>query len=120
MVPNAYTPVSTVRPNASATPRNPIPSDVPSDGNFAANTALPQPPNTNQNVPMNSAASRCSIVGSRIRDSSRGCDAAGGTYHVPGERGPGVSESFLYGYLRDGGVTYCSPIAYSSTGLERV
>ena len=31
-----------------------------------ANTALPQPPSTNQNVPMNSAASRCDIVGSRM------------------------------------------------------
>src|SRR5258705_2751921 len=120
MVPNAYTPVSTVRPNASATPRKPIPSDVPSDMNFAANTALPQPPNTNQKVPMNSAASRCSIVGSRMRDSSVGCDAVRGAFHAWGERGPVVSESFLYGYLRDGGVTYCSPIVYSSTGLERV
>ncbi len=67
MVPKAYTPVSTVSPNASETPRKPIPTDNPSDMNFAANTALPQPPKTNQNVPMNSAASRCSIVGSRMR-----------------------------------------------------
>ena len=65
-----------VRPKARATPRNPIPSDIPSaDANFAANTALPQPPSTSQNVPMNSAASRCSIVGSRMRDSFVGCDA---------------------------------------------
>src|SRR5258705_11014658 len=116
MVPNAYTPVSTVRPNASATPRKPIPSDVPSDMNFAANTALPQPPNTNQNVPMNSAASRCSIVGSRMRDSSVGCDAVRGAFHAWGERGPVVSESFLYGYLRDGGVTHRVFV----DGLERV
>jgi hypothetical protein len=65
IVPNAYTPVSTARPNASATPRNPIPTELPSVG-LAANTAAPQPPKTNQNVPMNSAASRCIIVGSRI------------------------------------------------------
>jgi hypothetical protein len=45
--------VSTVRPKASATPRNPIPVT----GNVAASTALPQPPKTNQKVPMNSAVS---------------------------------------------------------------
>src|SRR4030095_8655398 len=43
--------VKTVRPKASDTPANPIPSP----GKPAASTALPQPPNTNQNVPMNSA-----------------------------------------------------------------
>jgi hypothetical protein len=46
--------VSTVKPNAKATPRNPIPVS----GNFAAKTAAPQPPNTSQNVPKNSAATR--------------------------------------------------------------
>src|SRR6476660_2407101 len=44
--------VSNVRPNASATPRNPIPIF----GKAAASTALPQPPKTSQNVPMNSAS----------------------------------------------------------------
>src|SRR5664280_844957 len=44
--------VSTVRPRA--TPSNPIPTS----GNLAASTALPQPPSTNQNVPTNSADSR--------------------------------------------------------------
>src|SRR4051794_27398689 len=44
--------VSTVRPNASATPRNPIPRP----GKPAARTALPQPPKTSQKVPMSSAS----------------------------------------------------------------
>ena len=39
--------------NASETPTKPIPTP----GNAAANTALPQPPKTNQNVPKNSAES---------------------------------------------------------------
>jgi len=43
--------VKTVSPNANATPRNPIPVL----GNAAARTAAPQPPNTNQKVPKNSA-----------------------------------------------------------------
>ena len=46
--------VSKVRPKAKATPRKPIPKF----GNAAANTALPQPPKTNQNVPKNSAVAR--------------------------------------------------------------
>src|SRR3546814_12065414 len=44
--------VNTVRPNARATPSTPIPE--------AANTALPQPPNTSQNVPNNSVVERLS------------------------------------------------------------
>src|SRR5450759_559814 len=52
--PKAYAMVSTVRPKARATPSNPIPTS----GNLAASTALPQPPSTNQNVPTNSADSR--------------------------------------------------------------
>ena len=47
----AYAIVSTVNPNARATPTKPIPRF----GNAAASTALPHPPRTNQNVPMNSA-----------------------------------------------------------------
>jgi hypothetical protein len=43
--------VNTVKPNANETPTNPIPKP----GKPAAKTALPQPPNTNQNVPKNSA-----------------------------------------------------------------
>jgi hypothetical protein len=46
--------VSTVSPNARDTPNNPIPTA----GNAAANTALPQPPNTNQNVPNPSVIER--------------------------------------------------------------
>src|SRR5690242_8886899 len=70
MVPKAYTPVRTVRPNAKATPRNPMPSETPSDvANLAAKTALPQPPRTNQKVPMNSAVNRCSMVGGVIAQS---------------------------------------------------
>src|SRR5262245_36981451 len=48
----AYAMVSTVSPNANATPRNPIPRV----GNPAASTALPHPPSTSHNVPTNSAA----------------------------------------------------------------
>src|SRR5262245_48608234 len=44
--------VSTVRPKASETPRRPMPTS----GNAAASTALPQPANVSQNVPMASAA----------------------------------------------------------------
>lgn len=44
--------VRTVKPKANDTPNRPIPTS----GNAAANTALPQPPKTNQNVPINSAA----------------------------------------------------------------
>src|ERR1700722_2704603 len=54
MCPMAYAMVTTVRPNASATPSNPIPTP----GNAADSPALPQPPSTSQNVPMNSARSR--------------------------------------------------------------
>jgi hypothetical protein len=45
--------VSTVNPKAKATPRKPMPSE----GNAAASTALPQPPKTSQNVPKTSAQS---------------------------------------------------------------
>src|SRR5688500_1785014 len=51
--PSAYAPLSTVRPNASDTPRSPIPTA----GKAAASTALPHPPRTSQNVPRNSAES---------------------------------------------------------------
>src|SRR5215467_7360973 len=51
MCPMAKAMVSSVRPKASATPRNPMPRF----GNAAASTALPQPPKTNQKVPRNSA-----------------------------------------------------------------
>src|SRR5580765_3885405 len=57
MWPIPYAMVSTVRPKANATPRNPIPRL----GKAAASTALPQPPRTNQKVPMNSARARFAI-----------------------------------------------------------
>src|SRR5580700_525494 len=57
MWPIANAIVSTVRPNASATPRKPIPTL----GNPAASTAAPQPPNTSQKVPINSAVARFEI-----------------------------------------------------------
>ena len=50
--------VSTVSPKASATPAKPMPSC----GNAAASTALPQPPKVSQKVPRNSAESFCVIV----------------------------------------------------------
>src|SRR6267142_6378403 len=43
--------VKTVRPKASDTPSSPIPTP----GNAAASTALPQPPNTSRKVPRDSA-----------------------------------------------------------------
>jgi len=43
--------VKTVNPKANDTPSRPMPTS----GKVAAWTALPQPPNTSQNVPMNSA-----------------------------------------------------------------
>src|ERR1017187_4785213 len=47
----AYAMVSTVNPNAKATPTKPMPRL----GNAAVSTALPHPPKTSQNVPINSA-----------------------------------------------------------------
>ncbi|MNC64974.1 hypothetical protein D3C81_2042370 [compost metagenome] len=52
MWPMAKAMVNTVRPNARETPSRPIPTL----GNAAASTALPQPPSTSQKVPINSAA----------------------------------------------------------------
>jgi hypothetical protein len=49
----AYAIVNTAKQNANNTPTRPMPTSR----NVAASTALPQPPRTNQNVPMNSAAS---------------------------------------------------------------
>src|SRR5688500_14381896 len=46
--------VTTVRPKASDTPTIPMPTS----GNAAARTALPQPPNTSQKVPNSSATAR--------------------------------------------------------------
>lgn len=46
--------MSKVSPKAKATPAKPIPRF----GKAAAKTALPQPPNTSQNVPKNSAKQR--------------------------------------------------------------
>jgi len=59
--------VSSVRPNASATPRNPIPTF----GKPAASTALPHPPKTNQNVPINSAAKRRDMLIAALPDDQR-------------------------------------------------
>src|SRR5687768_17324181 len=58
MWPIAYAIVTTVNPNASDTPSKPIPTS----GNAAASTALPQPPSTSQNVPKNSANTLFVIV----------------------------------------------------------
>ena len=52
MWPMAQAMVNTVRPKANDTPNRPIPTS----GKAEARTALPQPPNTNQKVPINSAA----------------------------------------------------------------
>jgi hypothetical protein len=65
----AYAIVSTVRPNAAATPNNPIPTA----GNDAASMALPQPPRTNQNVAKNSA---------ELRVTRDGDDVIGGSFRV--------------------------------------
>src|SRR5882762_5768289 len=122
MVPNAYTPVNTVRPNASETPRNPMPTDAPSETNLAANTALPQPPKTSQNVPMNSAASRCDIVGAVIAVTYLGISSL----ELPVTRGSHVLSRFRPVVAesapdRDPPLpARYSPIAWASTGLLRV
>src|SRR4051812_10494456 len=54
--------VSTVRPKAKETPRKPMPRF----GKAAASTAAPQPPNTSQNVPKNSATARRDISGCMV------------------------------------------------------
>ena len=58
--PKAYTIVTTVSPKAKAIPKTPMPSP----GMPALRSALPQPANTNQNVPSASAANRCTISAS--------------------------------------------------------
>src|SRR5581483_3821110 len=70
MCPIANAIVKTVRPNASETPRRPILTW----GNAAANTALPHPPRTNQNVPMNSAVHRFVSDMKLSFQSVKGCD----------------------------------------------
>ena len=55
--PMAYAIVRTVRPKAKDTPIKPIPTPR----KAAARTALPHPPKTSQNVPMNSAVQRFPI-----------------------------------------------------------
>jgi hypothetical protein len=57
MCPIAKAIVSTVSPKASETPSKPMPTL----GKAAANTALPHPPRTNQNVPKNSAVYFCIV-----------------------------------------------------------
>src|SRR4051794_25975593 len=85
--PTAYAIVRTLSPNASATPAKPMPSP----GNAAASTALPQPPSTNQNVPQSSAIDRrhndiagtaLSSAGPNLRD-VRAKPIAGSLYHSP-------------------------------------
>src|SRR5574344_1953465 len=55
MWPMAKAMVSTVRPNASATPTEPMPIPEPMPPALQARTAAPQPPRTSQNVPIASA-----------------------------------------------------------------
>src|SRR6185312_9129818 len=70
--------VNSVRPKASATPKKPIPKP----GNAAANTALPQPPNTNQKVPKNSASERFPrVIVSSVVSSDRGVQDRSGIVH---------------------------------------
>ena len=61
-----YAIVRTVRPKASETPSRPMPTS----GNAAASTALPQPPKTSQNVPINSAATTFPIASLLLRRQS--------------------------------------------------
>src|SRR5881394_3988939 len=70
----AYAIVSTVKPNANDTPSRPIPTL----GKEAASTALPQPPNTSQNVPIDSATMGLASItvippASESRKEQRGC-----------------------------------------------
>ncbi len=55
MCPTAAMPATSVRPNASATPRKPTPDWLSvSLGKFAAKSAVPTPPRTSRNVPKHS------------------------------------------------------------------
>src|SRR5205814_8940597 len=60
--------VITVSPKATDTPSSPMPTP----GNAAAYTALPQPPRTSQKVPMNSAIMRMRSVMSSPRGNEKG------------------------------------------------
>ncbi len=83
MWPMAKAMVSTVRPNARATPSTPIPN-----GEDAAITALPQPPNTNQNVPNNSVTERLnrdmrSVLDSPAIETASSCASLQTYYRFP-------------------------------------
>src|SRR5882672_12067725 len=67
MWPIANAIVSTVSPNASETPSSPMPTF----GNAAASTALPQPPRTSQKVPTNSATGFFTVFSSDLRGGRR-------------------------------------------------
>ena len=86
---------------------------------LAANTAAPHPPNTNKNVPTNSAARRCAIVGADMWASDRRrviCVRKDGSpMSPPHEFTPNGA-----GKVTLGPGTQPSPMACSSTGLLRV
>src|SRR5258705_8960959 len=65
--------VNTERPKANATPSSPMPTC----GNAAASTALPQPPKTSQSVPRNSAVIFCVKLNSLMIHLFRICSPAG-------------------------------------------
>src|SRR5690349_10178325 len=84
--PTAYAIVSTDKPKANETPSSPMPTA----GNAAASTALPQPPSTSQSVPKNSAVSFCESEYSFIvlflsRSRVRGDSAKGAEYESQGQ-----------------------------------
>src|SRR5579872_6091562 len=79
MWPMAKAMTNTVRPNARATPTNPMPNA----GNAAASTAAPQPPSTSQAVPMNSATSLRIIARSPLLASPQNVDGKLGPLDHP-------------------------------------
>src|SRR3954465_2254868 len=85
--------VSTVRPKASATPKSPMPTC----GKPAAITALPQPPNVSQKVPIASAAYFLPFITCPPEGSA---GHAGSSFNLAGETGPRPwMPSFLPSYL---------------------
>jgi hypothetical protein len=67
--------VNTVKPKAKLTPTKPIPKlmGLSPSKNLADKTALPQPPNTNQKVPINSAANFLLSIIRLLRNAKENC-----------------------------------------------
>src|SRR5258708_30103334 len=100
MCPIAYAIVRTVNPKANATPSSPIPTP----GNAAARTALPQPPNTSQKVPMNSATDflcRLIVFLALQNEYSEQCTASTDRQPTYQHRSKAISGDFEFGVFGD-------------------